>query len=140
MSRQTIAACGLVVAVFGSAGVLHAQDHSQHTQTTQPAKPAGGGAGMEDSASIFCPTMNAGQLCTHGSANNLGLSGPKVDQWREVARKYNRAVEAATNQLMKDAETLLTPEQMTQLKGWFAEGLNREINQLLYAKGLGKKQ
>jgi hypothetical protein len=83
--------------------------------------------------------MNAGQLCSHGSANTLGLTGQKFEQFREAARKYNRVVDAATEQLMKDAEGILTPAQMAQLKGWFAEGLNREINELLYAKGLGKQ-
>ena len=82
--------------------------------------------------------MNTGQLCSHGSANNLGVAGQKEEQWIQVAHKYNRAVDAATEQLMKDAEGILTPEQIHQLKGWFAEGLNREINQLLYSKGLGK--
>ena len=33
----------------------------------------------------------------------------------------------------------LTPEQVTLLKAWFAIGLNPEINQLLYGKGLGPK-
>lgn len=41
---------------------------------------------------------------------------------------------------MKDAKGILSPEQMEQLKGWFADGLNREINQFLYVKGLGKIQ
>jgi hypothetical protein len=108
------------------------QSHDNH------AAPAAGGKGMEQSESIFCPTMTTGQLCTHGSANNLGLTGAKVDQWRAVARKYNGAVEAATGQLLKDAEGILTPEQLAHLKKWFAEGLNREINAMLHEKGLGR--
>lgn len=83
--------------------------------------------------------MNTGQLCSHGTSNVLGVTSQKEEQWLQAARKYNRAVAAATDQLMKDAAGVLTPEQMALLKAWFAEGLNREINQLLYSKGLGAK-
>lgn len=138
MKRAAIAIALVGVLAAFQGGTALAQHESGHGHGSQAA-PAKGGAGMEQSESIFCPTMTTGQLCTHGSANNLGLSGAKVDQWREVARKYNRTVEAATGQLLKDAEGILTPEQVAQLKAWFAEGLNREINQMLHAKGLGKR-
>lgn len=92
---------------------------------------------MTKSESIFCPTMNTGQLCSHGTTNVLQVSPDKQDQWLQAARQYNRAVDAATTQLMKDAEGILDAQQMALLKAWFAEGFNREINQLLYSKGLG---
>ena len=84
--------------------------------------------------------MKTGQLCTHGTANNLGLRGQKQEQWTGFARKYNKAVDAATLQLFKDAEGVLTPAQLTQLKAWFAVGLNPQINQILYSKGLGPQK
>jgi len=43
-------------------------------------------------------------------------------------------------QLFKDAEGVLTPAQMAQLKAWFAGGLNPQINELLYSKGLGAQK
>jgi len=33
----------------------------------------------------------------------------------------------------KDAEGVLTPAQLAQLKAWFAVGLNPQINELLYS-------
>ena len=41
-----------------------------------------------------------------------------------------------TEQLFKDAATILSPEQMTLLKSWFAIGWNPQINGLLYGKEL----
>ena len=93
----------------------------------------------EDEVAIFCPTMKTGQLCSHGTMNILQLKGAQGDQWVALARKYNKAVDAATLQLFKDAEGTLSKEQMELLKAWFAVGLNPEINELLYSKGLGPK-
>ncbi len=81
--------------------------------------------------------MNTGQLCSHGTRDALGAKDQKAEQWVAAARKYNGAVKQATAQLMEDAEPLLDAEQMALLKAWFAEGFNKEINQLLYSKGLG---
>ena len=117
---------GLLVSIVSYA---QQQDHSQHQNQTRAAA-----AKEED---IFCPTMKTGQLCTHGTAATLGLINEKNDNWVEIARKYNRAVNAATLELFKDAEGVLTPKQQELLKAWFAVGLNPEINQLLYTKGLG---
>jgi hypothetical protein len=105
------------------------QDHSQHQNHAAAA------AGKEED--IFCPTMKTGQLCTHGTSATLGLKAQDDEKWVAIARKYNRAVDAATVQLFKDAETVLTPKQQELLKTWFAVGLNPEINQVLYQKGLG---
>ncbi len=84
--------------------------------------------------------MKTGQLCSHGTANIFGLTGNKQEKWVEIARKYDRSVDAATLQLFKDAESVLTPAQMVQLKAWFAVGLNPQINELLYSKGLGPQK
>ena len=84
--------------------------------------------------------MKTGQLCSHGTSNVLGVSGPKEEQWLQAARKYNQAVEAATQQLFKDANATLSPEQAGLVKQWFAVGLNPQINQLLNSKGLGAKK
>ncbi len=84
--------------------------------------------------------MKTGQLCTHDSANVLGLTGGKQEKWVEIAQKYDRVVDAATLQLFKDAESVLTPAQMVQLKAWFAVGLNPQINALLYSKGVGSQK
>jgi hypothetical protein len=84
--------------------------------------------------------MKTGQLCSHGTSNVLGLTGAKQEKWVEIARKYNKTVDAATLQLFKDSEGVLPPAQMAQLKAWFAIGLNPQINELLYSKGLGPKK
>ena len=127
----------LFIAMMMFGGALRAQDHSEH-QTGTPAPSA---AAQSDDVAIFCPTMKTGQLCSHGTANNLKVTGtPQEEKWGEFARKYNRAVNTATEQLFKDAETVLTPEQQALLKAWFAVGMNPQINDLLYAKGLGGPQ
>ena len=94
----------------------------------------------DNEVAIFCPTMKTGQLCSHGTMNILQLKGAQGDQWLALARKYNKAVDTATLQLFKDAEGTLSKEQLELLKAWFAVGLNPEINELLYGKGLGPKK
>jgi hypothetical protein len=96
--------------------------------------------GKEDEIAIFCPTMKTGQLCSHGTMNILQLKGAQGDQWLALARKYNKAVDTATLELFKDAEGTLSKEQLELLKAWFAVGLNPQINELLYSKGLGPKK
>ena len=86
--------------------------------------------------SIFCPTMRPGQVCTHGTAAILGLNGQDTEEWTTWARKYNRAVNAATEQLFADAEGKLNPQQMELLKAWFAIGWNPQVNAILYGKKL----
>ena len=80
--------------------------------------------------------MKVGQVCSHGTAAILGLKGADAEEWTTWARKYNKAVNEATEQLFKDASTKLKPEQMELLKAWFAIGWNTQINALLYGKGL----
>ena len=122
---------GLMALVATIASYAQQQDHSQHQNQAQ--------AGQEEEH-IFCPTMKTGQLCSHGTATVLGLAGQKQEKWIEIARKYDKAVDAATLQLFKDAEGVLTPAQLNQVKAWFAVGLNPEINELLYSKGLGPQK
>ena len=85
---------------------------------------------------IFCNSMKVGQVCTHGTAAILGLKGADAEEWTTWARKYNKTVNDATEQLFKDAAAKLSPEQMDLLKAWFAVGWNPEINAILYGKGL----
>jgi hypothetical protein len=126
----TVLAGSMTIATLSA---VYAQQHpAEHSQ-----RPTGPPSSMNDSESIFCPTMHTGQLCTHGTTNVLSVPPDKQDQWAQTTHRYNKAVEAATAQLMKDAEGVLTPEQLVLLKAWFQQGMNREINQLLYSKGLG---
>jgi len=80
--------------------------------------------------------MKVGQVCSHGTAAILGLSGKDAQEWTVWARKYNAAINAATEQLFQDAGAKLNPKQMELLKAWFAIGWNTQMNALLYGKGL----
>ena len=125
---------GLIGLAASIASYAQQHVHAEHQKQTNTS------AAAQKDEDIFCSTMKTGQLCTHGTAVNLGLSGEKQEQWIAFARKYNRAVDAATLQLFKDAESVLTPAQLTQLKAWFAVGLNPQINEILYSKGLGPQK
>jgi len=138
MQRKTTAMVLLAGLIFlAAAFASYAQQHD-HAAQTKPATSAA--AAEKPDIDIFCSTMKTGQLCTHGTANNLGLTGQKQEQWVELARKYNKTVDVATLQLFKDAEGVLTPQQLAQLKAWFAVGLNPQINDILYKKGLGPQK
>lgn len=136
MKREFMAGTAIVglIVVF-ALGVLHAQQHPAEHQQAQPAPRslAAGGAASSDEGpgTIFCPTMKTGQLCSHGTADTLALSGAKRDAWIAAARRYNKAVDEATKQLQADAKALLTPAQRAEVERWFAQGLNPRINQLL---------
>jgi hypothetical protein len=58
---------------------------------------------------IFCPTMKTGQICSHGTAASLHLQGPKSEAWVALARKYNRAVNTATEQLFSRGPSACGP-------------------------------
>lgn len=134
MKRRTETVWLALVGLLLSGGIAsYAQQHAPEHMTTPPNASA---AAQEEEEAIFCPTMKTGQLCSHGTATNLRLTGEKQEQWVALARKYNKAVDAATLQLFQDAESILAPEQLSLLKAWFAVGLNPEINKLLYGKGL----
>jgi hypothetical protein len=80
--------------------------------------------------------MKMGQVCSHGTAAILGQKDQDALQWQVWARKYNKSMNDATEQLFKDAEGVLDPQQMTLIKAWFALGWNPQINELFYAKEL----
>jgi len=82
--------------------------------------------------------MKVGQVCSHGTAAILGLTGKDAEEWTVWARKYNQTVNQATEQLFQDASAKLNPKQMELLKAWFAIGWNTQINAILYGKGLDK--
>ena len=82
--------------------------------------------------------MKVGQVCSHGTAAILGLKGADAEEWTAWARKDNKAVNEATEQLFQDASAKLNPQQMELLKAWFAKGWNRQINVLLYGMDLDK--
>jgi hypothetical protein len=130
-AKYMVLLLGSMALVLNFVSFAQEHDHSAHAgqSKTNPA----------DEKDIFCPTMKTGQLCTNGTTNVLAIAGANQEKWRELTRKYNKTVEAATLQLFKDAEGVLAPAQLTQLKAWFAVGLNPEINQILNAKGLGPK-
>ena len=130
----------VALVAFSCAGIAYTrqseQDHAHMNHDHADAQYSGN----DNDTAIFCPTMKTGQLCTEGTTNILGLKGDQQKQWVEMARKYNHSVDAATLQLYKDSETVLNPEQQKLLKAWFAVGLNPQINQLLYGKGLGPQK
>jgi hypothetical protein len=130
----------VALAAFSCAGIAYTrqsdQDHAHMNHDHAGAQYSGN----DNDTAIFCPTMKTGQLCTEGTTNILGLKGDQQKQWIELAKKYNHSVDAATLQLMKDSEGVLNPDQQRLLKEWFAVGLNPQINQLLYGKGLGPQK
>jgi hypothetical protein len=116
--------------------VVRAQDRpANHEHEAMQSKVV---AAAEPSE-IFCPTMKTGQLCSHGSADTLGLAGVKREAWIAAARRYNKAVDEATKHLLSDADSLLTAEEKTEVERWFAKGLNPQINQLLEAAAKGSQ-
>ena len=138
----------LAIFVVASSGLsLYAQQQEKHDQhssvsamnTDDWAKESAAPKEDKDDTSIFCPTMKTGQLCSHGTASVLQVQGEKHEQWILFAKKFNKAVDTATLELFKDAENVLTPEQLAQLKAWFAVGMNPQINELLFSKGVGPK-
>lgn len=80
--------------------------------------------------------MKVGQVCSHGTAAILGQKDADARQWQVWARQYNKSMNDATEQLFQEAAAVLTAEQMTLLKAWFALGWNEQINQLFYAREL----
>src|SRR5512141_2953275 len=122
MKRSFIARSGAVVfAAAVAAGLVFAQQkpaeqQHDHSATQTQGKKSGASATSDDvsaamseemaatshehdnEVAIFCPTMKTGQLCSHGTMNILQLKGAQGDQWLALARKYNKAVDAATLQ------------------------------------------
>src|SRR4051794_14065016 len=103
--KHIVLLAGVVALVLNIVSFAQEHDHSAHTGQAKTAP--------EDETDIFCSTMKTGQLCTHGTTNVLGISKANEAKWMELTRKYNKAVDAATLDLFKDAEGVLTPAQMT---------------------------
>ena len=82
---------------------------------------------------IFCLAKSAGQLCNHGSADVLKLDGVKRQGWNEAANRYNKAVDAATKQLLEEAKTILSPAEFARVEKWFDKSLNAQLNRQLLA-------
>jgi len=133
MTGNALRIAALVGALFFPADGAFAQ-HNHGQEATQP--PVATPAQEQEKEDIFCSTMKTGQLCSHGTAANLHLTGDKEKEWVALARKYNAAVDAATEQLFRDAEGVLAPDQLALLKAWFAVGLNPKINEILYQSDL----
>ena len=132
--KQVILLLGAIALVLNFVSYAQDHDHSAHANQSNPS------AARADERDIFCPTMKTGQLCSNGTTNVLGVTGENQQKWMALTRKYNKAVDAATLELFKDAEGVLNPAQLAQLKAWFAVGLNPQINQILTDKGLGPKK
>lgn len=135
MIRKLISgAVGAMLLAVLALSILHAQQKpAEHQHEANSDSPT-----QDDKTGIFCPTMKTGQLCSHGTSDLLQLSGGNRDRWIAAVRRYNKAVDAATAQLQKDAQALLTPEQATEVQRWFAKGLNPEINKILVARAAQK--
>jgi hypothetical protein len=114
----------IVAAVIAlSLSVLDARQRG--TDRPQPA------AGVPE---VFCDDMQAGALCPIGTVGILKLSGPTVQQWLDLVRKYNETVENATKQLKTDAKAILTPAQLAELDRWMDKGINPEVNRILASR------
>ena len=113
--RNAIPVSMIVLAVLFSVIVLQAQEHSAGQHGTH------GAASSSMSEAIFCPAKSTGQLCNHGTADVLKLSGAKRDKWTEAANRYNRAVDAATKQLLEEAKSELCPRSSPWWKCGFAK-------------------
>ena len=142
MNLQPVKIALLSACFLAGTAAGFAQQHDHATMGAAPAATAKDSKPIEikDEIEIFCPTMKTGQLCSSGTANILQLKGDEAKAWVVLARKYNRSVDAATLQLFKDAEGVLSPKQLALLKQWFAVGLNPQINELLFTKGLGPQK
>jgi hypothetical protein len=112
----------LALAALIGAGALAAQ-----TQTQTPKRE------------VFCEGLSAGQLCVSGAPRELKLEGAKLEQWRQVAREYNKSVDAATKQLLAQSKTILTTDEYAKVERWFDKGLNEVLNQILLGNQVSQK-
>src|SRR5579884_2800605 len=96
------------------------------------AQEKSGAAGLSGGpkSQIYCAAKPAGQLCNHGTADLLKLSGAKKQQWTEAVNRYNKAVDAATRQLLDESRSILSPEEQALVQRWFDKGVNQQINRL----------
>jgi hypothetical protein len=115
--RKTVLAGVITVVVLAAGGASYAQESAG-----------------EKRSEVFCSAKKTGQLCNHGTADLLKLSGSKREQWTKIANSYNERVEAATQDLLKEAKTLLSPEEFAQVQTWLDKARNAELNKLVAAK------
>lgn len=101
--------------------------------TLSAQENAGQQAGQKRSE-VFCSAKKTGQLCNHGTADLLKLSGSKRERWTEIANRYNKSVETATKDLLTEAKAVLSPEEFAQVETWLDKARNAELNKLLAAK------
>jgi len=73
-----------------------------------------------DSQPVWCPAKPKGQLCGHGTADRLAPAGETRKKWEAAVRKYNQTVEEGQKALLAEAERLLKPEQVAEVKAWLA--------------------
>ncbi len=117
ITRTTL--CGLVLAFATGAGVLLAQGQAP-TPQAEPQAPE-----------VFCDGLSPGQLCLSNAPNVLKLDDAQTQRWTEAARQYNKAVDAATRQLLEQSKPVLSPGQFATMQKWFDAGLNPVLNQVL---------
>lgn len=84
---------------------------------------------------VFCDKMQTGELCPGGTMNTLKLSGEAAKRWETDVHEYNKAIEAANSHLLAEGQHVLTPQQYSEVKLWFAKGLNPLMNRLLADQG-----
>jgi len=88
---------------------------------------------------VFCEGLSAGQLCLSATPRELKLEGAKLEQWRQVAREYNKSVDAATKQLLAQSKTILSVDEYAKVERWFDKGLNEVLNQVLLGNQVSQK-
>lgn len=95
------------------------------------AQQAASNEGQKKPAQIFCNAKKAGQLCNHGTADVLKLSGAKRERWTQLVNRYNQRVEEASKELLSEAKSLLSAEEYAQVETWLDRARNAELNRLL---------
>ena len=142
MRKILISGSQVLMIVSLAVGVAFAQhDHSAMQSSKSATAPKPSAAANAPAATtkkpgdpdeIFCPTMKTGQLCSHGTSDALSLEDAKREVWIEAVRRYNKTVDDATVQIMKDAKDLLDPAKSAEVARWFEKGvMNPKINVLL---------
>ena len=129
MTSRKVGMAGILILMMTVAvGVLYSQEHGGHRVQATGDNAA--------SAEVFCGHTSTGLLCPGGAPNVLKLTGEKKQKWTEALRAYNKAVDAATKQMLADSKAVLSPEEYAQVEKWFAasSGVNTLINQALSAK------
>lgn len=85
---------------------------------------------LSASQPVWCPTKSKGQLCGHGTADRLALSNEARAKWESAIKKYNQTVEDGQTILLAEAEHLLKPEQLAEVKAWLAPPKSSAIESL----------